>query len=241
MINTRSGNNPLLALQCLLAGIKMLPHQELRKYLLIPLLINLVLYSLALAFSYHAITLLIDQVIPTWLHWLNWLLWPLFFITFMVISFFSFTLMVNLIAAPYYDSLAAKTWQIIVGDESVELVEPAWNQVFMGELKRIAYLLIRILPILILFLIPVVNMIAPLVWMLFAAWGIAMEYLSYPLAKQGLLFDEQKRFMQETRLGMLTFGGVIGLCLSLPVINLFIGQAAVIGATIYVNKLTTAE
>jgi CysZ protein len=236
MTNTINRNNPFLALQCLLAGVKLLARQELRKYLLIPLLVNFVLYSAAFAVSYHAMSGLIQHMIPAWLSWLDWILWPVFFLSFLVISFFSFTLMVNLFAAPYYNRLAAKTLEIISGRRT-ETAEPAWNKVFFAELKRIGYILIRVLPLLILFLIPVVNMIAPLLWTLFAAWGIALEYMAYPLENRGLLFAEQKQFLQQARWGVLTFGGVTGLCLSLPVVNLLIGPAAVIGATIYVYKL----
>jgi CysZ protein len=238
MINLTSGNNPFFALQCLLAGIKMLVHKDLRKYLLIPLFINLVLYSLAFVLSYYSVSGLIQHMIPDWLSWLHWILWPLFFISFIVISFFTFTLLANLIAAPYYSQLSAKTLQIISG-QRIDPVEAAWDKVFFAELKRVGYLLLRVLPLLLLFLIPVVNMIAPLLWAVFAAWGIAMEFMAYPLENKGLLFAEQKQFLQQARWGVLSFGGVTGLGLSLPIINLLIGQAAVIGATLYVYKLST--
>jgi CysZ protein len=65
--------------------------------------------------------------------------------------------------------------------------------------------------------------------------------MSYPLESRGLLFAEQKNFMQQNRIGMLSFGGIIGFGLTLPVVNLLIAQAAVIGATLYVNRLDKAE
>ncbi len=240
MIRLNSANNPLFALSCLLQGIKLLTHPELRKYLLIPLFINIVLYTGAFVLGYHSVSALLDQFIPAWLDWLSWILWPLFFISFLIIGFFTFTLLANLIAAPYYSQLSAKTLQIITGQDAA-IVEQAWDKVFVGELKRVGYLLLRILPLLVLFLIPVVNLIAPLLWAVFASWGIAMEFLAYPLESRGLPFPEQKQFMQQARWGVLSFGGVTGLGLTLPVINLLMGQAAVIGATIYVQRLAEAK
>jgi len=237
MLNLKNGNNPLFALSCLLQGVKMLSHPQLRKYLLIPLIINVVLYSGAFVLGYHSVLALIHDFIPDWLSWLNWILWPLFFISFLIIGFFTFTLFANLIAAPYYSVLSAKVLQIIT-DQDMPIEEQSWLKVFVGELKRLSYLLLRILPLLLLFLIPVVNLVAPILWAIFAAWGIAMEFMAYPLESRGLTFPAQKQFLQKNRLGALSFGGVTSVCLALPLVNLFIGQAAVIGATIYVHRLS---
>lgn len=236
MLNINSGNNPVLAVNCLWQGIKLLSHPALRKYLLIPLFINIVLYTSAFVLGYHSVATLIHQFIPDWLSWLNWLLWPLFFVSFLVVGFFTFTLLANLIAAPYYSLLATKALQILNAQDA-PIQEQAWDKIFVGELKRVGYLLARMLPLLLLFIIPVVNLVAPVLWAVFAAWGIAMEFMAYPLEGRGLSFPEQRQFLQQSRWGMLSFGGLVGAGLTLPVINLFMGQAAVLGATIYVKRL----
>ncbi|PPD35555.1 MAG: sulfate transporter CysZ [Methylomonas sp.] len=236
MLNVNS-NNPMLAAQCLWQGIKLLSHPALRKYLLIPLFINIVLYTCAFVLGYHSVSALIHQFIPDWLSWLSWLLWPLFFVSFLVVGFFTFTLLANLIAAPYYSLLAAKALQILNAQDA-PIQEQAWDKIFLGELKRVGYLLARMLPLLLLFIIPVVNLIAPVLWAVFAAWGIAMEFMAYPLEGRGLTFPEQKQFLLKSRWSMLGFGGLVGAGLTLPVVNIFIGQAAVLGATLYVKQLT---
>ncbi|MCQ8105565.1 sulfate transporter CysZ [Methylomonas sp. SURF-2] len=239
MLNIQPGNNPLFALSCLLQGAKLLNHPQLRKYLLIPLFINIVLYSGAFVLGYHSVSALIHEFIPDWLSWLNWILWPLFFISFLVVGFFTFTLLANLIAAPYYSALSAKVLQLI-GEPEAPIVEQAWDTVFVGELKRLGYLAARMVPLLVLFMIPVVNLLAPLLWALFAGWGVAMEYMAYPLESRGMAFPAQKQFLRRSIWSALSFGGVTSLGLTLPVVNLFIGQAAVIGATIYVQRLAEA-
>jgi len=240
MIKINSGNNPVFALGCLLEGVKLLSHPALRKYLLIPLLINLVLYTTAFVLGYYSFSALIAHFIPDWLSWLSWILWPVFFISFGILGFFSFTLLANLIAAPYYSQLSAKTLEII-SNTVPQKTELPLKTVVSGELHRLRYLMVRILPLLLLFIIPVVNLLAPVLWMLFSAWGIAMEFMAYPLEDKGIAFNGQKQFLQDNRLGVLSFGGVVGLGLTLPVINLLIGQAAVIGATVYVYRLGKAE
>ncbi|MDP3331577.1 MAG: EI24 domain-containing protein, partial [Methylococcaceae bacterium] len=106
MILLKKANNPLIAVGFLLKGLKLISHPTLRTFIIIPILINVVLYSVVLALGYYYVDELITQAIPDWLHWLNWILWPLFFISFFVLSFFSFTVLANLIASPFYGLLA---------------------------------------------------------------------------------------------------------------------------------------
>lgn len=233
------GNNPLLALQCAVQGLQFLTRKELRKFLLWPLLINFVLYTAALVLSYHYIGGLIEQLIPDWLHWLNWILWPLFFICFFAGSFFTFTLLGNLIAAPFYGLLAQRAAELIAGQPH-DATEAPWMKAVWAEGKRVLYILTRSLPLLLLFLIPGINLVAPLLWALFGAWCMALEYLAYPLENRGLVFTEQRVAMRKARLGAITLGGLAMLGLTLPVFNILVPPASVIAATAYVQKIKKA-
>lgn len=232
---SNSPQSPVFAVQCLLQGIRWLLRPELRKFFLLPLLVNILLYSGLFALGYFYMSDLITALIPGWLSWLEWLLWPLFFISFLLTGFFTFTIMANLIASPFYSHLAARTEELLTGDK-VNIQEQPVVKVLLAELNRIFYLLSRMLPLLLLFIIPVVNLIAPLLWVLFSAWGIALEYMAYPLENKGLLFVEQRKLLQQNRLATLAFGGLVLMGLSLPVINLLLAPAAVIGATVFFHR-----
>ncbi len=236
MIVRNKKNNPLTAIGYFLKGLKLLSRPELHKFLIVPVLINLVLYSAALTLGYYYINDLIVQFIPAWLQWLSWILWPLFFICFFIIGFFTFTVLANLLAAPFYGQLAAKTMSIIKGQATVSAEQPI-SRVMIAELKRAGYLSLRALPLLFLFVIPGINLIAPFVWALFGAWAMALEYMAYPLENEGMLFSEQKQLAKSIRLGALSFGGIVMMGLTLPLLNLIVAPAAVIGATIYVHEL----
>jgi CysZ protein len=110
-------------------------------------------------------------------------------------------------------------------------------KVMFAELKRAGYLLSRALPLLVLSIIPGINVIAPFLWALFGAWGMALEYMAYPLENAGVLFSEQKQLVKSIRLGALSFGGVAAMGLTIPVLNIIVAPAAVIGATIYFNEV----
>jgi len=234
--NPQLGNNPLTALKCFGEGLSYLKKPELRKYLLIPILINFALYSVALGLGYLYIDELIARFIPDWLSWLSWVLIPLFLMSFFVIVFFSFTLIANLIAAPFYDKLAQKTLELVSG-ETAEIIEQPTLQVIFSAIKRLIYFAIRALPLLILFIIPVINIIAPLIWLIFGAWAIILEYLAYPLENEGILFEQQREMTKTIRFGSLSFGGLIMLGLTIPILNIIVPPTAVIASTLYFYQI----
>ncbi len=232
----KKGNNPVLAIGFLFKGLKLLTSPELRKFIIIPMLINVVLYSAALILGYFYISDLINQFIPSWLQWLSWILWPLFFVSFFIAGFFTFSVVANLLAAPFYGKLSAKTLAMVDG-KSVETIEQPLAKVLVAESKRIGYLVTRALPLLILSIIPGLNVIAPFLWAVFGAWGMALEYFAYPLDNEGVLFSEQKILVKSVRFGALSFGGLAVLGLAIPVLNIIVAPAAVIGATLYFNEI----
>ncbi len=234
---SNKGNNPILAASYLFKGMALLSSAPLRHFILIPILINIVLYSTALTLGYYYIDSLINAFIPSWLHWLHWLLWPLFFVSFFIVGFFSFTVLANLLAAPFYGKLAAKTLTLINPD-AIAVSEQPITKVILAESKRVLYILRLAMPLLILSFIPGINLIAPLLWAIFSAWSMSLEYMAYPLENAGILFIEQKQLIKSIRWGALSFGGIAVLGLSIPIINIIIAPAAVIGATIYVDDLS---
>ncbi len=233
---SNKGNNPVLAASYLFKGLALLSSAPLRHFILIPILINLILYSAALTLGYYYIDSLINAFIPSWLHWLHWLLWPLFFVSFFIVGFFSFTVLANLLAAPFYGKLAAKTLTLINPD-AIAVSEQPLTKVILAETKRVLYILRLAIPLLILSFIPGLNLIAPLLWAIFSAWSMSLEYMAYPLENAGILFFEQKQLLKNIRWGALSFGGIAVLGLSIPFINIIIAPAAVIAATIFVNEV----
>lgn len=233
-LNTKA-NNPFIALSYLIKGLNLISHPQLRHFVLLPIMINFLLYSVALVLGYFYLSDLIHQFIPHWLLWLAWLLYPAFFLGFFVIGFFSFSVLANIIAAPFYDKLAAKTLSVVYPNAITNNTEHFIITVMASEFKRLRYLLTRLIPLAICLIIPVINIIAPLLWALFGAWVMALEYMAYPLENSGILFEEQKQTLKPIRLGVLSFGGLVMLGLSIPVLNILIAPAAVIGSTLYLH------
>ncbi|HEB78382.1 MAG TPA: sulfate transporter CysZ [Methylothermaceae bacterium] len=234
--DTRKLNNPFYALQCLWRGVRLLSQPTLRRFVLIPLLINFLLYAGAFALASYFFADFLNWLIPAWLDWLTWLLWPLFGLVFILITFFSFTLVANLLASPFYDKLAERTEELVTGvapqPPETSLTRAALRE--MGaELRRLWYFATRAIPLAILSVIPGVNLVAPFLWLLFNAWFMGLEYTAYPLANHGILFPQQRQLLARAKLGNLTLGGVVMFGVGIPLLNIIMPPAAVIGATVY--------
>ncbi|MGI9210987.1 MAG: sulfate transporter CysZ [Methylococcaceae bacterium] len=228
-------NSPVQAFKCLFQGFNLLMQPELRHFIIAPLIINLLLFGLALVTGVHYFAVFMNNIIPGWLEFLVWLIWPLFGLSFLLMVYFSFTLIANVIASPFYSILAEKAIQHIEGERGVVSQSKISQAVVTGitsSLKRLGYFLLRAIPLLILFIIPGVNLVAPFVWMAFSAWVVAQEYMAYPLEAKGYDFTRQRGVVKTMRLGLLTYGGLIMLGLAIPLLNILIPPAAVVGAVL---------
>ncbi len=55
--------------------------------------------------------------LPSWLSFLNYLLWPLFVVLVVLMVFFTFTMLANIIAAPFNGFLAEKVEVVVRGTD----------------------------------------------------------------------------------------------------------------------------
>jgi len=222
----------------LLQGLKLLLRPGLRRYLIMPITINIVIFTLIAWAGLSQFELLFDRFLPesSWLHYLRWILWPLFTLTFLLIIFYTFTIIANLLAAPFNGILAAKVEQMLTGrappdspDNWVAEIVPG----LLSELRKLIYFLVRAIPLLLLFLVPVVQLAAPFLWIAFSAWFFALEYLDYPMSNHGLEFKQKLKQIRKTRMTSLGFGGAVTTLMLIPVLNFAVMPAAVAGATVF--------
>lgn len=218
----------------------MLPDPAIRHFVLVPLLINIVLFA-------GAIWLLVNQFetwvaywlsfLPDWLSFISWILWPLFAVLVLLVVYYGFTLVANLIAAPFNGFLSEKVEHILRGEK---VVDEGWQGILAliprtvgRELAKLAYFLPRFLFLLVLSFVPVINIVAPVLWFLFGAWMMAIQYCDYPMDNNRVSFAQMKALLKAQRLTSVGFGGLVQLGMMVPLLNLVLMPAAVVGATIY--------
>lgn len=218
-----------------LDGYRLIWRPELRAYAIVPILINLLIFSLLIWLGVLGFEGLMDRFLPqaSWLQWLRWLLWPLFAISILLLIFFGFTTLANLIAAPFNSRLAEQVEWLVTGQKHQD-TRPLYKIVLptiLSELRKLAWILPRALFFLILFLIPGVNLVAPVLWFLFGAWCLAIEYSDYPLGNRAQGFGQQYPQLKARRMNAYGFGAGVTLLMAIPIINLAAMPAAVAGAT----------
>lgn len=216
-----------------------------RKFVIVPLFINVSLFSTAIYIISQYIDSWLESLLPSWLSWLAWLIWPLFFITVLLLVFYSFTLVANLIAAPFNSLLAGRVEMNLTGREPVNInAEKILSLAFIrltirsmgSEIHKIFYFLLWLIPLIAITFTPVINIIAPFCWFVFAAWSFTLEYTDYPLANHGMLFSEVRQYNRENRMRTLGLGTGIFIITSIPLINFLAMPVAVAGATILTTK-----
>ena len=226
----------------------------LRRFVWTPLLINLAVFGLLGWWINSWASSWIDTI-GIFNQWSDWwivraVLGVLHFFTSLVLFFslaFLFTLLANLIGAPFNGLLAERVEAHLTGEAAAP--SPPWltlvksvPRLMISELSKLIYLLVCIVPLLILQFIPLINFIAPFLLFLFGAWMFALEYMDYPMGNNGLLFRDAKKRCKEKRSLCIGFGGIVALISSVPIINLFIMPIAVAGATaVYVDHFREAE
>lgn len=94
---------------------------NLRLFVLLPLAVNLLLFGGLIYFAGHQFDLWLDALMPTlpdWLSFLSYILWPLFVALLVLMVFFTFTLVANIIAAPFNGFLAEKVEVVVRGQDN---------------------------------------------------------------------------------------------------------------------------
>ena len=221
------------------SGFGLLFKSGIKRFVLIPFVINAALFSLAAKLLSDQLDVWLEKLLPGWLGWLEWLIVPLFWITMALIVFYTFTVIANLIAAPFNSLLSARIEAFLTGQKPEDINSDSFIRLMArttkSEIQKILYAIKWFIPLIIITIIPAVNIISPFLWILFAVWFFALEYNDYPLANRGLFFEDIKSYNRKNRMRSLGLGSAVFILTSIPVINFFAMPVAIAGAT----KLTT--
>ena len=221
------------------SGFSLILKPGVKRFVLIPLVINIGLFALALKLLSDQLDVWLEQLLPSWLDWLSLLIYPLFYATIALVVFYTFTVVANLIASPFNSLLSARIEALLTNQKPEDINSDGFMKLIIrttgSELQKILYAIKWFIPLVIITIIPGINIISPFLWILFAAWFFAMEYNDYPLANRGQFFSEVKTYNQKNRMRALGLGSAVFILTSIPVINFLAMPVAVAGAT----KLTT--
>lgn len=218
-------------------GARLLGHPTLRPFVIIPLVINILIFGSLITIGFNYISDLMDSMlasIPEWLNFIRWILWPIIVITVGLISGYVFTSVALVIASPFNALLSEKAEELITGQpvNSLEGFGAALIAVpksIVRELMKLLYYIPMAILALLISFIPGVGAVA---WLLLGAWMMSIQFVDYPMDNHQLSFADVKAAVRSRRLSSMGFGGLVALCASIPLVNFFVVPAAVVGATL---------
>lgn len=216
-------------------------NPRLIKYILIPFLINTLVFSGAVYLGLDFFGSTVVEYLPQGEAWywsvLYWFLWVVAVLLTAVLVFFSFTVVGNLLASPFNDLLSERTEEVLSGnvnDEPFSLgrfLRDALLTILM-EAKKIWLFVVVMVLILPLNLLPGVgNSIYTLLVVSLTLFFLCFEYLGFVLVRKRLFFREQKRYILARKFLMLGFSCGVMALLAIPFFQLLCIPLAVIGAT----------
>ena len=221
-------------------GARMLSHPSLRLFVIIPLLVNILIFGSLIGVGFSYLSAMMDSLllgIPDWLDFIKWILWPLIGITVSLVTGYLFTAVALIIASPFNALLAEKAEELITGRE-VEGLEGlgaallAVPKSILRELFKFLYYVPMAIFVLVVSFIPGINTVAPVLWLLLGAWMMSIQFVDYPMDNHQLSFADVKEAVRSRRLSSMGFGGLVALCTGIPIVNFFVVPAAVVGATL---------
>jgi CysZ protein len=221
----------------LVRGFELIRQPGLRAFVVVPLLLNSIVFAGLGFFAIDEFAGWLDalmQGVPNWAAFIRYLLWPLFVLLLLVISAWSFTIIGNIIASPFAGVLAEKTEALLTRNVSPTAFD--WKTlpaITVRSLKREFSKLFYYLgwTILIVIVSLLVSPIAPVLWFVFGAWMMAVQYVDYPFDNHQLSFAELKRWLAANRMLALGFGAAVLAVSVIPLVNLVVIPAAICGAT----------
>ena len=224
-------------------GFRLIRQPGLRLFVILPLIINIVLFGVLFWLLGEGFSMMIDSAMSwlpdwAWLQPLEWVFWLLYGVVILLLLAYGFVMLANLVGSPFYGYLSELAEKEVRGQRPE--LDDSWSQILweipralIRETQKILYYLPRALVLLVLGLIPVVNLVAALLWFLFNSWMMTLQYVDYPADNHRVSLAGLRRKMAERRLTAIGFGVPVAVLAMVPLVNLVLVPAAVCGGTVY--------
>lgn len=220
-------------------GAELAFQPGIRRFVALPLLMNILLIGGALLFLFNHLGDWIDSwmaQIPEMLSWLSYILWPILVLTILATFTYFFSTIANFIAAPFNGLLAEQLEAKLTGkklsDQSVMNLLKDTPRILGREWRKLMYYLPKAIGLLILLFIPALGQtVGPILWFIFAAWMMAIQYCDYPFDNHKVSFHDMKQDLKSNQTKSYGFGMLVSIFTTIPILNLVVMPIAVCGAT----------
>lgn len=218
-----------------------LKNPSLYKYVAIPLVINVIVFSAAIYWGFDLFANLTEHYLVAHDAWYWQILAAVVkfvaaLIT-LVVVFFAFTVVGNLIAAPFNDVLSERTEQLMTGHLINEpfvlgqFVKDVWRVVLDEVRKMSVFVVLMLVALLFNFLPGVGSLIYAVLSVGLTLYFLIIEYTGYVFSRKHMGFRDQRKFITQNRLGSLGFAVAVMCMLFIPFVQFLTIPIAVVAAT----------
>ena len=211
----------------------------IKRFVFLPLLANIVLMSALFYWFFAVLTGVVDwglSYVPSWLNWLGYIMVFIVILILVILFCYFFSTVTNFIAAPFNGILAEQVEAQLTGMPApdttwISLIKDL-PRILSRELQKLGHYLLWAIPILLTYLIPVIGQtVTPVVWFLFTAWQINIQYADYPFDNHKIKFHRMRALLKQNKVDNLMFGSLVSFFTMVPLLNLIVMPIAVCGAT----------
>jgi CysZ protein len=226
-------------------------HGGLKRYFIIPFLINLVLLSGIVYLSYIFLYPLLQGIIPQGDAWyieaLKWLITPLLLIVLAIIIVLLYSISGSIITAPFNDPLSARVERLLT---RVAYEEKFSVKMFFADIVRMTLNVAKLLLLLVIFyivilflnLIPVIGNIVYSILSLFGTtFFLGFQFFDFPLERRRMGFRDKLIVLWKQK--FLTMGLGLGFFIIsvIPILGfLGLNLGAIAGTVLYIEYIKPA-
>ncbi|MDN3609316.1 sulfate transporter CysZ [Vibrio ostreicida] len=222
-------------------GLKLATRPGIRQFVLLPLLTNILLVGGALYYLFSHLDGWIVEImsyLPSFLDWLSYVLWPLMIMTILATFTYFFSTLANFIAAPFNGLLAEKVEEYLIGekinDDGLLSLLKDTPRILAREWRKLIYVLPKAIGLFVLLLIPGLGQtVGPVLWFIFTAWVLAIQYCDYPFDNHKIPFNDMRYKLKQKQGKAYGFGALVAVFTTIPLLNLIVMPVAVCGATAF--------
>ncbi len=231
------------------SGFSWILRPKIRRFVYIPLAINIALFALAIGllakYAEGFVSDWVGQKSDWWgiFQWAYDIVMPILqfviYTTLLFVAYFLFSVVANLIAAPFNALLSKAVEQRLTNEtisySEIPLSKEIWITIKSEIIKLLRFAIFASL-ILLLLIVPVVNVLFPFIWFIFMAYALSLQYIDYPMANHGHFYADQRKALKQNRMQRLGFGTAANLLLFVPILNFIAMPVCVCGATLWWHK-----
>lgn len=227
------------------AGVRLALSRPCLPYILVPVLVNALLLALGglWMFSYLGglVTTPLASCLPECLSFIASLISLAIAALLIFVGCYLFSTLATIIASPFYGALAAVAERELLGHPPVQTT--LWQdlgdvpRIMARELRKQAFFWPWALFIALLWFIPAIDLLVPLLWFLLSSFMGCLQFCDYAYDNHKVPFARMKSDLREHLPTTLIFGASVSLLMVIPLANLLLPPVAVCAGVAYYARM----